>query len=110
MQEFIVSQWANIVLVLVVVVSSLILIKRGYGYYVNEMLFYLVTKAEGEFGSGTGELKYAAVATWLYEKLPTLAKLLFTPRQIDRLIELAVDRMKKYLAENKEAEKLVIAQ
>jgi hypothetical protein len=108
LNNFIMTQWANIALVVAFIILCLFLIKRGYGYYVGEMLFYLVTEAEAKFGSGTGELKYAAVTTWMYEKLPTLAKLLFTRKQIDQMIEAAVIRLKKYLEENKDAQKLIL--
>ncbi len=53
--------------------------------------------AEKEFGAGTGILKYSAVSTWLYDKLPNLAKILLTKKQIDEIIEFAVDKMKEYL-------------
>ena len=108
MYDFILNQWPNIALVMAFITVCLILVKRGYGYYVGEMLFYLVTEAEAKFGSGTGELKYAAVTTWLYEKLPTLAKFLFTRKQIDQMIEAAVDRLREYLEKNKNAEKLLL--
>ena len=67
------------------------------------MLFYLVCKAEELYGSGTGELKYAAVVTWIYEQLPPIMKLLFTTKQIDAYIEAAVLQMKEYLSKNNQA-------
>ena len=108
LQQFLLAEWQSILTGVLFVVACIVLIKRGYGYYVSEMLFYLVSEAETRFGAGTGELKYAAVTTWIYEKLPTLAKILFTRKQIDKLIEQAVDRLKKYLEENKAAENLIL--
>ena len=107
MYEFLLNQWENVALVLVFIVACLILIKYHYGFYVNKMLFFLVSEAESRYGNGTGELKYAAVATWAYDKLPTLAKILFTPKQVDRLIEAAVDKLQLYLEENASARKVI---
>ena len=72
------------------------------------MLFYLIIEAEKAFGGGTGQLKYAAVVTWLYERLPTIIKILFTEKQIDGMLEDAVTKMKKYLESNMDARILII--
>lgn len=71
-----------------------------------KVLFYLVTKAEKQLGGGTGELKFAAVTTWLYERFPLALKFFFTPKQVDELIELAVQKMKEYLEKNSKAAEL----
>lgn len=107
MFEFIIKYWDSVLVVVLFILFLLVLIKRGAIKQVNEMLFYLVTEAEREFGSGTGALKYAAVVAWLYEKLPTIIKILFTTKQIDLLIENAVIRMKKYLDTNYNARVLI---
>jgi len=86
----------------------LFLVKRGATKQVREILFYLVTKAEAEFGRGTGELKFAAVTTWIYERLPAIVRLLFTTKEIDNLIEEAVQKMKEYLESNKKAKALIL--
>ena len=49
-------------------------------------------------------MKYAAVTTWLYERLPAIAKFIFTTKQIDIMIESASSRMKEYLKNNASAE------
>lgn len=108
MFEFIVKYWDSILVVILFILFLLVLIKRGAVKQVNEILFYLVIEAESTFGSGTGELKYAAVVSWLYEKLPTIIKILFTEKQLDLLIENAVLRMKKYLNVNENAKTLIL--
>jgi hypothetical protein len=50
-----------------------------------------------------------AVTTWLYEKLPAIAKLIFTKKQLDTMIEAAVTRMKEYLTVNESAKKLILS-
>ena len=107
LEQFIMAEWQSILAVIVFAVACVVLVKRGYSGYVSEVLFYLVTEAERQFGSGTGELKYAAVTTWAYGQLPTIVKILFTPKQVDRLIEAAVDKLQLYLEENASARKVI---
>lgn len=107
-KELCLSNWPNILFIVVCIVAGLLMYRNGQQAKINEMLFYLVSKAESEFGGGTGELKYASVVTWLYERLPSLCKWLFTAKQVDGMIENAVTRMKEYLAKNKQAEKVVV--
>lgn len=103
MLEFIKANLYDILTVIVFVVVCVFLLRKGYESKVKEMLFYLVCKAEELYGSGTGELKYAAVVTWIYEQLPPIMKLLFTTKQIDAYIEAAVLQMKEYLSNNNQA-------
>lgn len=103
MLEFIKANLYDILTVIVFVVGCVFLVRRGYESKVKEMLLYLVCKAEELYGSGTGELKYSAVVTWVYEKLPPIMRLLFTTRQIDQYIEAAVLQMKEYLSQNNQA-------
>lgn len=107
MIDFLVQYWDSILVVVLFVVACIVLIRKGSIAYVKQMLFFLVTQAEAEFGSGTGELKYAAVTTWLYEKMPVILKFFFTAKQIDNLIETAVAEMKEYLSKNDYAKTLV---
>lgn len=101
--NIITSNWDSILVVIAFIVLVIYLAKRGATKKIDEMLFYLVSEAESIFGNGTGELKYAAVVTWLYEQLPTILKILFTAKQIDGMIEEAVARMKEYLQRNEQA-------
>jgi len=72
-----------------------VLIKRGETAVLNKILFGLVTKAEKEFGGGTGKLKLAAVSDWIYQRIPAVLKLLFTQRDIENMIESALAEAKK---------------
>jgi hypothetical protein len=90
-----------------VAVIMFILARVGYKRQVSEILFYLVVLAEKQFGGGTGEIKFSAVTTWIYEKMPVVLHLLFTQQEIGNLIELAVTRMKEYLAQNQKASEQV---
>lgn len=108
MIDFIIGNWDSILVVILFIIGILFMIKRGATKQVNEILFYLVTEAEREFGNGTGSLKYAAVTTWLYERLPSVIKILFTSKQIDLMIEKAVKEMKDYLDTNSNAKLLIV--
>lgn len=107
MTNFIMLYWKSILVIILFIALVIYLIKKNQIKKVNAMLFYLVTEAESHFGNGTGSLKYAAVTTWLYERLPTIIKLIFTDKQIDKMIENAVDEMKEYLKNNKNAKILI---
>lgn len=106
--QFIMNYWDSILVVVIFIVICIVLVKKGSAKYVKQMLFYLVTQAEVEFGSGTGDLKYAAVTTWLYERMPAILKFFFTAKQIDAMIEAAVDQMKEYLQKNTSAQAFVV--
>ena len=95
------------IILVVVIIILVLLLQTKYKKYASEILFYLVTEAEKEFGGGTGQLKYSAVFTWLYEKLPTLAKIILPKRVVSGLIEAAVSKMKEYLESNIKASEFV---
>lgn len=102
MGEFIHLHFESIVTVLVclVVLGVLILLlKSKYSAVAKRILLSLVVAAEGKYGGGTGEIKYSYVADKLHEKLPLVVQLLFTERDISRMIEDAVTNMKEYLSE-----------
>jgi len=109
MINFIATYWVSIVVVIAIIGAVIFLCKNGMKKQAFQILFYLVTQAESQFGNGTGELKFATVVTWLYEKMPVSFRFLFTESQISNLIETAVTRMKEYLAKNIEAQKVIKA-
>lgn len=108
MLNFIIAYWDSIICIVLIILFLVYLYRKGQKKLLNEILFYLVTLAEEQFGSGTGELKFAAVSTWLYDRLPAIARVLFTKKQIDNMIENAVEKMKDYLANNPQAKALIL--
>lgn len=109
MIEFLTDYWDSMLVIVLFIVICIVLVRKGSTQYVKQMLFYLVTRAEAEYGSGTGELKYAAVTTWLYERMPAIIKIFFTAKQIDAMIEAAVQQMKDYLSKNESAKAFVVS-
>ncbi len=98
--NFLFDNWDSVLLVVVVLVALILLYKHGHVEIVKKVLFSLVSRAEKEFGSGTGELKKAAVIEWIYEKLPKIVTVFITPKEIERLIETVLEYAKSRWAAN----------
>ena len=92
---FLAKNWASVLVVVAFLAVVVVLIKRGETKILKQILFNLVTQAEKQFGSGTGSLKYAAVADWIYQRIPAVLKLLFTSSDIEKMIEAALEEAKK---------------
>lgn len=93
--------WLDAVLVLAFLVFLALLYKQGRKKLVKRLVYDMVVKAEATLGSGTGDLKYNRVVSHVYAAMPALARLLFTQKDIDRLIGWAVDELKQYLGQGK---------
>lgn len=92
---FLAKNWDSVLVVVAFLALVVVLIKRGETKILKQILFNLVTQAEKQFGSGTGSLKYAAVADWVYQRIPAVLKLLFTSSDIEKMIEAALEEAKK---------------
>ena len=92
---FLAANWDSVLVVVAFIAVVVVLIKRGETKILKQILFNLVTQAEKQFGSGTGSLKYAAVADWIYQRIPAVLKLLFTSSDIEKMIEAALEEAKK---------------
>ena len=92
---FLAKNWDSVLVVVAFLALVVVLIKRGETKILKQILFNLVTQAEKQFGSGTGSLKYAAVANWIYQRIPAVLKLLFTSSDIEKMIEAALEEAKK---------------
>ena len=92
---FIAANWDSVLVVVAFLAVVVVLIKRGETKILKQILFNLVTQAEKQFGSGTGSLKYAAVADWIYQRIPAVLKLLFTSNDIEKMIEDVLEEAKK---------------
>lgn len=92
---FLAKNWDSVLVVVAFLALVVAFIKRGETKILKQILFNLVTQAEKQFGSGTGSLKYAAVADWIYQRIPAVLKLLFTSSDIEKMIEAALEEAKK---------------
>lgn len=92
---FLAKNWDSVLVIVAFLALVVVLIKRGETKILKQILFNLVTQAEKQFGSGTGSLKYAAVADWIYQRIPAVLKLLFTSNDIEKMIEDVLEEAKK---------------
>lgn len=92
---FLAKNWDSVLVIVAFLAVVVVLIKRGETKILKQILFNLVTQAEKQFGSGTGSLKYAAVAGWIYQRIPAVLKLLFTSNDIEKMIEDVLEEAKK---------------
>lgn len=105
--QFLAANWDSVLVVLAFLVLVVVLIKRGETKVLKKILFNLVTQAEKQFGSGTGELKFAAVADWIYQRIPAVLKLLFTEKDIADMIEAVLEEAKKAWGTNENLKEYV---
>lgn len=93
--QFMAANWDSVLVVLTFLVLVVVLIKHGQTKILKKILFNLVTQAEKQFGGGTGSMKFAAVADWIYQRIPAVMKLLLTEQDIADMIEAVLEEAKK---------------
>lgn len=69
----------------------------------QQIIFGLVTDAEKELGAGTGKLKSAKVAAWVYDKIPDELKPLFSAEDIQEMIDTVLREAQEYWSKNSNA-------
>ena len=74
--EFFIANWDSILAALVVIIIAVVAVVKQEKAVIFKMLFSLVTEAEKQYGSGTGELKLSSVVSQLYAKLPIAATII----------------------------------
>ena len=105
--NFIINNWDSILAVVIIVIAILYGLKKGETKILKEICFSLVTKAEQEFGSGLGVLKYAAVADMIYQRIPSALKVLFTSKSIEKIIESVLEEAKEKWKTNKNLQEYI---
>ncbi len=73
----------------------------------KQIIFSLVTEAEKELGGGTGKLKSAKVAAWVYDKIPDNLKPLFSAEEIQGMIDTGLEKAKEYWSKNSKAREYI---
>ncbi len=99
MKEFIMSNWASLIVILAFVVTLVILAIRGKKDIVAKILYALVTEAEKIYGAGTGSVKFAYVVEKAYSYLPAILKVFITYERLKQMIEEALAAAKIKWAE-----------
>ncbi|MGF7056452.1 hypothetical protein [Brassicibacter mesophilus] len=101
MNDFFKTYWLDLLLVVIFICLLAFSYKRGKKKFVKQVVLSLVIQAEKALGSGTGDLKYNLVVTNIYKVLPFILRLLITEKELDKLIQDAVDYLKEYLQRDK---------
>ena len=73
----------------------------------QQAIFGWVTDAEQNLGGGTGKLKSSKVAAKIYENIPDDLKPLFTPQEIQDMIDTVLKNAKKYWEKNDKAKEYI---
>lgn len=105
--NFLIENWSSALVVVVLIALFVYLYIRGEKKVIYKILLFLITEAEKTYGSGTGELKLASVITKLYDKLPTIIKIVITGAQLIKWVEEALLLAKQTWAENAAIESYV---
>lgn len=83
----------NLVIAIAAVLTMVLAWKKGYKKQVKIVLLALVAKAEQQWGSGTGTIKFSEV----YSQLPTIITFLFTKKEISLMVDEALKELGKYI-------------
>lgn len=73
----------------------------------QQLILGWVTDAEHDLGGGTGKLKASKVAALIYQYIPDDLKPLFTPQEIQDMIDTVLDDAKKYWEKNDKAREYI---
>lgn len=111
--DFFINNWY------LIVAGAAVLAGAGYGVYVfakrphteqlksvKEWMLFAVTKAEKEFGSGTGKLKLRYVYDMFIAKFPWLGKVV-SFEMVSMMVDDALDEMRVMLESNKAVQEYV---
>lgn len=81
--------------------------KANIAKNLQQIIFGWVTDAEKDLGGGTGKLKASKVAAMIYEYIPDDLKPLFTPQEIQNMIDTVLAEAKKYWEKNGKAREYI---
>lgn len=91
----------GITIVIIIALIVLFVSKKKLGMYATAL--YLVSVAEEEWGSKTGQIKFAQVITAFRDKYPVIS-LFIKENVIKNIIETALSEMREILTNKKKAE------
>ena len=115
--RFLAENWTFIVIIISIIIKAIISVsdfmkkskeerKAAAWSELSRIALSLVSDAESEWGSKTGEIKKSEVIKKIYDKLPALSEIANeaeTSEQIDKIIDDALAQMREIL-KNKESE------
>ncbi len=99
MIEFIKTYYVEIIAAALFIGAVVLMSYKGYKNQAKAIVLSLVAAAERKWGGGTGDIKYSEVASALYGKLPSFAKIVLNKATISKIIEDAVSKLKEHLSD-----------
>lgn len=97
--DFILQNWDLILGALAIIIVAVLAVVKQEKAVIFKMLYSLVTEAEKQYGSGTGELKLSSVIAQIYEKAPAAAKVI-PVSTLQKWVEDALTAAKEKWAKN----------
>lgn len=98
--DFFAAYWDSILVVFLACLALGILYFTGQKKTVYKILYSLVTEAEKQFGSGTGELKQAYVIEKVYNALPAVLKTFVSAKRLGEWVDDALALAKEKWGKN----------
>lgn len=108
--SFLAAYWLDIVIGMVFLIALAILWKKGKKKVVIRIIKALVTKAEQQYGSKTGIIKFEAVWSGIYTHIPWIVRVFFTEQELAGFIEDAVKWLSRLLHDNPNTNLLTYAE
>lgn len=97
--DFILQNWDSILGALAIIIVAVLAVVKQEKAVIFKMLYALVTEAEKQYGSGTGELKLSSVIAQIYEKAPAAVKVI-PVSTLQSWVEEALEMAKEKWAKN----------
>ena len=97
--NFIVENWDILLAAAAIIGVTIFAVIKQEKAIIFKMLYALVTEAEKQYGSGTGELKLSAVISQLQEKMPTVAGAI-PVKTLEKWVEQALTEAKEKWLKN----------
>lgn len=98
--EFLIENWSDVTLVISVLFIIIYSSFTNKTEYLKAELFSLVTEAEKLYGGKTGQIKLMYVVRKIYSKMPVILKLLLSEKQLEKIIESVLSKVKKSWSES----------
>ena len=97
---WIIANWDSLAVILVALIGLVVYIRKNGIKAIKLMYLAWYTDVEAKYGGKTGELKRSEVAAIIYEKLPTILKLLLSVNTISKMLEKGLEEAKVIWKEN----------
>lgn len=86
-----------IAIIMILLVVIYILLHSRFKKQVAGFLLDLVIEAENHYGSGTGKAKLSYASGIIYKRLPAIAKLVLSQKEIEKIITKGAAELEEYL-------------